>query len=97
MLIELLRRVGDDPELLAVVGRTSDVLRDGLAVLISRGIADGAIDSDLDATETAVWLQAIVDATYLNARPGHSPHVELQRTVLGYLNPRRHRQEERHG
>lgn len=96
MLIELLRRVGDDPELLAVVGRTADVLGEGLAALIARGIADGAIDANLDATETATWLLAIVDATYLNARPGHSPHTELHRTVLGYLEPPRDRQE-RHG
>ena len=82
MLIELLRRAGDDPELLAVVGRTANVLREGLAALISRGITEGAIDPDLDATETAAWLQAIVDATYLNARPGHSPHIELHRTGL---------------
>ncbi|MCD2144739.1 TetR/AcrR family transcriptional regulator [Gordonia paraffinivorans] len=97
MLIELLRRAGDDPELLAVVGRTANVLREGLAVLISRGITEGAIDPDLDATETAAWLQAIVDATYLNARPGHSPHIELHRTVLGYLNPPQGRQEESNG
>lgn len=97
MLIELLRRAGDDPELLAVVGRTANVLREGLAALISRGITEGAIDPDLDATETAAWLQAIVDATYLNARPGHSPHIELHRTVLGYLNPPQGRQEEPNG
>lgn len=97
LLIELLRRAGDDPELLAVVGRTANVLREGLAALISRGITEGAIDPDLDATETAAWLQAIVDATYLNARPGHSPHIELHRTVLGYLNPPQGRQEEPNG
>lgn len=97
MLIELLRRAGDDPELLAVVGRTANILREGLAALISRGITEGAIDPDLDATETAAWLQAIVDATYLNARPGHSPHIELHRTVLGYLNPPQGRQEEPNG
>lgn len=97
MLIELLRRAGDDPELLAVVRRTANVLREGLAALISRGITEGAIDPDLDATETAAWLQAIVDATYLNARPGHSPHIELHRTVLGYLNPPQGRQEEPNG
>lgn len=97
MLIELLRRAGDDPKLLAVVGRTANVICEGLAALISRGITEGAIDPDLDATETAAWLQAIVDATYLNARPGHSPHIELHRTVLGYLNPPQGRQEEPNG
>src|SRR5690606_40194956 len=47
-----------------------------------------SIDAALDPVETATWLQAIVDATYLNARPGYSPLPELQRTVLGYLTPR---------
>ena len=97
MLIELLRRAGDDPELLAVVGRTANVLREGLAALISRGITEGAIDPDLDATETAAWLQAIVDAGYLNAPPGPSPHTELHPPVLGYLNPPQGRQEEPNG
>lgn len=96
MLVELLRRVGDDPELVAVVERTTEVLREGLASLIARGIAEGAIDPDLDPTGTAAWLQAIVDATYLNARPGHSPSVELRRTALGYLAPVAHRPGGRH-
>lgn len=97
MLVELLRRVGDDEELVAVVERTTSVLRKGLAELISRGIAGGSIDPELDATEAATWLLAVVDATYLNARPGHSPHIELRRTVLGYLSPPRAPREEGHG
>lgn len=88
MLVELLRRAEHDPALLAVVGRTAEVLRDGLAALITRGIDDGDIDPALDPIETAAWLQAIVDATYLNARPGHSPLPELRRTALGYLTPK---------
>lgn len=87
MVVELLRRVEHDPELVAVVTRTTEVLTDGLAKLISRGISDGDIAEDLDPVETATWLQAIVDATYLNARPGHSPTAELRRTALGYLAP----------
>ena len=85
MLVELLRRVEHDPDLIAVVGRTSEVVRDGLAALIVRGIDDGDIDPALDPIQTATWLQAIVDATYLNARPGYSPLPELRRTALGYL------------
>lgn len=85
MLVELLRRAEHDPDLIAVVGRTSEVVRDGLAVLIERGIDDGDIDPALDPIQTATWLQAIVDATYLNARPGYSPLPELRRTALGYL------------
>lgn len=85
MLVELLRRVEHDPDLIAVVGRTSEVVRDGLAALIVRGIDDGDIDPALDPIQTATWLQAIVDATYLNARPGYSPLPELRRTAMGYL------------
>ncbi|ASR37225.1 TetR family transcriptional regulator [Prauserella marina] len=88
MLVELLRRVDHDPELLAVVMRTAEVIREGLATLIARGIADGDIDAELEPAGTATWLQAVVDATYLNASPGHSPLPELRRTALGYLAPR---------
>ncbi|MFC7327601.1 TetR/AcrR family transcriptional regulator [Marinactinospora rubrisoli] len=87
MVVELLRRVEHDPDLLSVVTRTARVVRDGLAGLIARGIEDGAVDPDLDPAEAASWLQAIVDATYLNARPGHSPVAALRRTALAYLAP----------
>ena len=96
MVVELLRRVEHDPALVAVVTRTAEVLTGGLAALIARGIADGDIDAALDPVETATWLQAIVDATYLNARPGHSPLPELRRTVLGYLAPRTRQGDEAH-
>lgn len=85
ILVETLRRVEHDPELVALIERTEAIIRDGLASLIARGIAVGSIDPHLDPTETAVWLQAIVDATYLNGRPGHAPQAELRRTALGYL------------
>lgn len=88
MLVELLRRVEHDPDLIAVVGRTAEVVRDGLAALIVRGIDDGDIDRALDPIQTATWLQAIVDATYLNAHPGYSQLPELRRTALGYLTTR---------
>jgi AcrR family transcriptional regulator len=96
MVVELLRRVEHDPALIEVVARTGKVLTDGLAALIARGIADGTVDAALDPVETATWLQAIVDATYLNARPGYSPAPELRRTVLGYLAPRTQQGEESH-
>ncbi|RCV55889.1 TetR/AcrR family transcriptional regulator [Marinitenerispora sediminis] len=87
MLVELLRRVEHDPDLLSVVTRTARVVRDGLAELIARGAEEGTVDPELDPAEAATWLQAVVDATYLNARPGHSPVPALRRTALGYLAP----------
>ncbi|MBA0127231.1 TetR/AcrR family transcriptional regulator [Haloechinothrix sp. YIM 98757] len=88
MLVELLRRAEHDPALVAVVAQTAEVVTGGLAALIARGIADDEIDAALDPVETARWLQAIVDATYLNARPGYWPVPELRRTVLRYLGAR---------
>lgn len=85
LLVELLRRVEYDPELVELVTRTATVIRDGLADLIARAIADGDVDPTLDPTRAAVWLQTLVDAVYLNARPGCAPQTELRRTALGYL------------
>lgn len=87
MVVELLRRAGHDPELLDVIGRTSQVVRDGLAGLLVRGIEAGTVDPELDPAETAAWLENIVDATYLGARPGHSPLPALRRTVTRYVAP----------
>ncbi|MEV7090446.1 TetR/AcrR family transcriptional regulator [Streptomyces sp. NPDC093085] len=87
MVVELLRRIAHDPELLDVVGRTSQVVRDGLAGLLARGIEAGTVDPELDPAEAAAWLENMVDAAYLGARPGHSPLPALHRTVTRYLAP----------
>ncbi|MFE7428117.1 TetR/AcrR family transcriptional regulator [Streptomyces sp. NPDC014646] len=87
MVVELLRRVGHDAELLDVVGRTSRVVCNGLAGLLARGIEAGTVDPELDPAETAAWLESLVDATYLSARPDHSPLPALRRTVARYLVP----------
>ncbi|MFH8477216.1 TetR/AcrR family transcriptional regulator [Streptomyces sp. NPDC018000] len=87
MVVELLRRVQHDAELLEVVGRTSRVVCDGLAGLLARGIEAGTVDPELDPAEAAAWLENLVDATYLGARPDHSPLPTLRRTVARYLAP----------
>jgi hypothetical protein len=63
------------------------VLREGLATLVARGIAAGAVDPRLDPSEAAAWLLTIVDACYLNAAPGRDPTAPLRRTVIAYLTP----------
>lgn len=87
MVVELLRRIAHDAELLDVVERTSRVVRDGFAGLLARGIENGSVDPELDPAETAAWLENLVDAAYLGARPGHSPLRALRRTVARYLAP----------
>ncbi|WP_156755961.1 TetR/AcrR family transcriptional regulator [Actinokineospora pegani] len=89
LLVEVLRRIDQDPELLAVVERAETTIRTGLIRLIQRGIDAGTVDRALDPVETAAWLQAVVDAAYLNARPGRSPVPELRRTASTYLAPGR--------
>ncbi|MFF7245168.1 TetR/AcrR family transcriptional regulator [Embleya sp. NPDC008237] len=87
LLVELLRQVGRDPELVEVVTRTEAVVRDGLARLIARGIADGTIDTALDPNEAAGWIQTVVDAVYLGAAPDRDATPALRRTVARYLAP----------
>ncbi|MEU8786093.1 TetR/AcrR family transcriptional regulator [Streptomyces sp. NPDC048637] len=87
MVVELLRRIAHDAELLDVVGRTSRVVRDGLAGLLARGMEAGTVDPELDPAEAAAWLENVVDAAYLGARPDHSPLPALRRTVARYLAP----------
>jgi AcrR family transcriptional regulator len=87
LLVELLRQADKDPELLAVVMRTAQVVQAGVAALVVRGIADGSIDAALDPRETARWLQVVVDACYLDAEPGRDPTPALRRTVARYLAP----------
>jgi AcrR family transcriptional regulator len=90
MLVESLRRMGHDAELIAAAERAAVVQRDGLAALISRAMRDGQVDPGLDASFAAQWVLAIVDACYLNAEPGRSPSPEVRRTVLGYLKGPHH-------
>ncbi|MGD7001323.1 TetR/AcrR family transcriptional regulator [Corynebacterium halotolerans] len=87
MVAEIVRRAGQDPELVALVAQTAAILREALAGLIARGIREGTIDATLDPGATASWLQAVIDGAYLNAVPGRNPEAELRRTARGYLLP----------
>jgi len=87
MLVESLRRMGHDPELVAASEKVAAVQRKGLAELIQRAIGTGQVDVTLDPDHTAGWLMTVVDACYLNAEPGHDPSPEVRRTAQGYLRP----------
>lgn len=83
-VVELVRQAGHDPHLIDIVSRTAHIIHGALAGLIQRGIDAGSIDPSLDTSETAAWLQSVVDGAYLNA---HStvPVKQLRRTTLRYL------------
>ena len=87
MLVESLRRMGHDPELIAASEKAATLQNAALADLLGRAIQSGQVDPALDPAHTAGWLLTIVDARYLNAEPGHDPSAEMRRTALGYLNP----------
>lgn len=87
MLVESLRRMGHDPELVAASEKVATVQRKGLTDLIRRSINAGQVDVILDPDHTAGWLMTVVDACYLNAEPGHDPSPEVRRTAQGYLRP----------
>uniref|UniRef100_UPI0025D4F336 TetR/AcrR family transcriptional regulator n=1 Tax=uncultured Corynebacterium sp. TaxID=159447 RepID=UPI0025D4F336 len=87
MLVESLRRMGHDPELVVASEKVAAVQRKGLADLIQRSMNAGQVDETLDPDHTAGWLLTIVDACFLNAEPGHDPTPEVRRTAQGYLRP----------
>lgn len=85
LVVELLRRAGEDPQLLEVVEATGADLRKGLAELLRRAADEDRV-VDVTAPEAAAaWLLAIVDAAYLNGGEGRDVAADMRRTALGYL------------
>ncbi|WP_438388813.1 TetR family transcriptional regulator C-terminal domain-containing protein [Actinopolyspora saharensis] len=66
LLVELLRQVGNDPQLGEVVATNDAIVRDGLAALLRQAATEQRADPDLDAEQAAGWIQTIIDATYLH-------------------------------
>lgn len=87
-LVELLRQVDKDPELLRIVAENAAIVHHGLVRLIERGAAAGRIDATLDPAEAASWIQAVIDGAYLNADPSRDPRPMLRRTVSRFLRAR---------
>jgi len=70
LMVELLRRAGNDPQLMEIVVANEEIVQDGLASLVRRAAANGQADKGLDAAEAATWIRKIIDAVYLNAGDG---------------------------
>ncbi|NHD15657.1 TetR/AcrR family transcriptional regulator [Actinopolyspora sp. BKK1] len=66
LLVELLRQVGNDPQLGEVVATNDAIVRDGLAALLRQAATEQRADPDLNAEQAAGWIQTIIDATYLH-------------------------------
>jgi TetR/AcrR family transcriptional regulator, transcriptional repressor of aconitase len=67
LLVELLRRAGNDPLLMEIVVANEAIVQDGLASLVRRAATNGQVDGGLDPAAAATWIRKIVDAVYLNA------------------------------
>jgi len=70
LMVELLRRAGNDPQLMEIVVANEEIVQDGLASLVRRAAEGGQADKGLDAAEAATWIRKIIDAVYLNAGDG---------------------------
>lgn len=91
LMVELLRQVGEDPQLGEVVAATEAIVQDALATLVQRASEEGLVDRGLDANEAATWIRTIIDAVYLNAgsAPGVDPLPMLRLVVSRFLGAAR--------
>lgn len=85
LVVELIRRLGHDEELAAIVIEATAVAHGGLTELVRRGRADGVFAADLDPAEAAAWVQTVVDGAFLNADPARDPVPMLRRIVTAFL------------
>lgn len=85
IVLELLRQLGHDDELTAVVTEASAVVHRGLTALVRRGQRDGVFAADLDPAEAAGWVQTVVDGAFLSADPSRDPVPMLRRIVTAFL------------
>ncbi|OQO93036.1 TetR family transcriptional regulator [Saccharomonospora piscinae] len=85
IMVELLRQVDRDPELARIVSENASVLHRGFATLLRRAIESGTVDGGLDPDEAAAWIQAVIDAAFLNAENDTDPRPMLRLIVGRFL------------
>ena len=85
LLVELIRRVGSDPQLGEIVAANDAIVQDGLAALVRRAAAVGQVDTGLDPDAAAIWIRTIVDGVYLNAADMGDPLPMLRLIISRYL------------
>ncbi|TLW93172.1 TetR/AcrR family transcriptional regulator [Saccharomonospora piscinae] len=85
IMVELLRQVDRDPELARIVSENASVLHHGFATLLRRAIESGTVDGGLDPDEAAAWIQAVIDAAFLNAENDTDPRPMLRLIVGRFL------------
>ncbi|NLU82246.1 TetR/AcrR family transcriptional regulator [Rhodococcus sp. HNM0569] len=89
LVVEVIRQVGHDPRLAAILEEDEHTVEEGLLHLLER--ARGEIDPALDPASTAAWIRAITDAAFLYADnpKAMSPTDTVRTIVLRYLTGHR--------
>ena len=82
LLVELLRRAGNDPQLMEIVVANEAIVQDGLESLIRRAAAKGDLDEGLDPAEAAAWIRKIIDAVYLDAGERDDDPIPMLRLII---------------
>lgn len=82
LLVELLRRVGNDTQLMEIVAANEAVVQEGLAKLVGQAVRVGQADHNLDIDVAATWIRRIVDAVYLHAGDGDGDPIPMLRLIV---------------
>jgi AcrR family transcriptional regulator len=82
LLVELLRRAGNDPQLMEIVAANEAIVQAGLATLVRRASQAGQADNSLDPDAAATWIRKIIDAVYLNAGSADDDAIPMLRLIV---------------
>jgi TetR/AcrR family transcriptional regulator, transcriptional repressor of aconitase len=82
LLVELLRRAGNDPQLMEIVAANEAIVQEGLAALVRKAARAKQSDRSLDPDAAATWIRKIIDSVYLNADSADTDPIPMLRLLV---------------
>jgi AcrR family transcriptional regulator len=82
LLVELLRRAGNDPQLMEIVAANEAIVQEGLAALVRKAARAKQSDRSLDPDAAATWIRKIIDSVYLNADSADADPIPMLRLLV---------------
>lgn len=82
LLVELLRRAGNDPQLMEIVAANEGIVQQGLAALLRKAARAKQSDRSLDPDAAATWIRKIIDSVYLNADSADADPIPMLRLLV---------------
>ena len=82
LLVELLRRAGNDPQLMEIVAANEAIVQEGLALLVRQAAHARQSDRNLDPDEAATWIRKIIDSVYLNADSADADPIPMLQLIV---------------